>query len=314
MWCTMDVQEIARRLKTNVKTGLSEEEAKNRLTLYGKNKLQEGKKTSFLLKFIGQFNDFMIIILIISAVISAGISYFEHSNDYIDSIIIIGIVILNALMGVIQESKAEKSIEALQKLSSPKAKVKRDGIIMNIPSEEVVPGDIVIIEAGSYVPADVRLIDTYNFKVEESALTGETIPVEKNSNKILKEESSLGDMENLGFSTTIAVSGHSQGIVTETGMNTKVGKIAQMIITDESPETPLQKRLRRSWKKIRNNSINSMLFCVSHRIVKKNSNNGNIYDFCRTCSCSNSRRTASSCNNNAINWNNKNGEKKQYYT
>ena len=149
-------------------------------------------------------------------------------------------------MGVIQESKAEKSIEALQKLSSPQAKVKRGGEIKVIPSEELVPGDLVIIEAGNYVPADLRLINTYNFKVEESALTGETIPVEKNATRIIKENASLGDMENLSFSTTIAVSGHAEGIVTETGMNTKVGKIAQMIITDEAPETPLQKRLRRS--------------------------------------------------------------------
>lgn len=310
MWCTMEVQDIANKLKTNLKTGLSEKEAQDRLAKYGKNQLQEGKKTSFIVKFIEQFNDFMIIILIISAIISAVISYFEHSNDYIDSIIIIGIVILNAILGVIQESKAEKSIEALQKLSSPRAKVKRDGAIRSIPSEEIVPGDLVIIETGSYVPADVRLIKTYNLKIEESALTGETIPVEKDSNKILKDTSSLGDMENLAFSTTIVVSGHGEGIVTETGMNTKVGKIAQMIITDESPETPLQKRLRRGWKKIRNNSINNMWICFSNRNIKENSSNGNIYDFCRTCSCCNSRGLASSCNNNAINRNNKNGKKK----
>lgn len=314
MWCTMDVQDIANKLKTSIRTGLSEEDAKKRLAQYGKNQLQEGKKTNFIVKFIQQFNDFMIIILIISAIISAVISYFEHSNDYIDSLIIIGIVILNAILGVIQENKAEKSIEALQKLSSPRAKVKRDGIIKNIPSEELVPGDLVIIETGSYVPADVRLVNTYNFKVEESALTGETIPVEKDSNKILKEKSSLGDMENLAFSTTIAVSGHSEGIVTETGMNTKVGKIAQMIITDESPETPLQKRLRRSWKKIRNNIIDNMWICFHNRNVKKNSNNGNIYDFCRTSSCSHSRRIASGCNNNVINRDNKNGKKKYHYS
>lgn len=236
-----------------------------RIETYGKNKLQEGKKTSFIVKFLRQFKDFMIIILIASSVISAVISYFQHSNDYIDSIIIIGIVLLNALMGVIQESKAEKSIEALQKLSSPQAKVKRCGEVKVIPSEELVPGDFVIIDAGSYIPADVRLVSTHNFKVEESALTGETIPVEKNSNKILSTNSALGDMENLGFATTIAVSGHAEGIVIETGMNTRVGKIAQMIITDESPETPLQKRLRRSRKEIRSNSIRSMCISVSNR-------------------------------------------------
>lgn len=246
MWCTLEVQDVARKLKTNMQFGLSEDEVKKRQLQYGKNKLNEKRKTSLVVRFLKQFSDFMIIILLISAGISAGISYFEHSNDYIDSIIIVGIVILNAIMGVIQESKAEKSIEALQKLSSPQAKVKRGGEIKVIPSEELVPGDLVIIEAGNYVPADLRLINTYNFKVEESALTGETIPVEKNATRIIKENASLGDMENLSFSTTIVVSGHAEGIVTETGMNTKVGKIAQMIITDEAPETPLQKRLRRS--------------------------------------------------------------------
>ena len=267
MWCSLETQEVSRRLRTNIKLGLSEEDAKKRQLQYGKNKLQEGKKTSFFTRFIRQFNDFMIIILIASAIISAGISYFPHSNDYIDSIIIIGIVILNAIMGVVQESKAEKSIEALQKLSSPQAKVKRDGKIRILPSEEIVPGDIVVIETGSYIPADIRLINTYNFKVEESALTGETIPVEKNADKILRENSALGDMENLAFATTIAVSGHAEGIVTEIGMNTKVGKIAQMIITGESPETPLQKRLRRSRKEIRNNSINNLYFSIYNRFA-----------------------------------------------
>ena len=258
MWCTMNVQDVSRKLKTNIERGLTDEEAKNRRTKYGINKLQEGKKTSLLVKFIKQFNDFMIIILIASAVISAGIAYMQHSNDYIDSIIIIGIVILNALMGVVQESKAEKSIEALQKLAAPQAKVRRNGEVKSIPSQEVVPGDLVIIETGSYIPADARLISTYNFKVEESALTGETLPVEKDANKILKDRIALGDMENLVFATTIAVSGHAEAIVTETGMNTKVGKIAQMIINDESPETPLQKRLGEVGKRL---GITALIIC-----------------------------------------------------
>jgi len=258
MWCTLDVQEVIRRIKTNINHGLNEDEVKKRQLQYGKNKLQEGKKTSFLIKFISQFNDFMIIILIVSALISAGIAYVEHSNDYIDSIIIIAIVMINALMGVFQESKAEKSIEALQRLASPNAKVKRNGEIKLVASEEVVPGDIIIIETGSYIPADARLINAYNFKVEESALTGETLPVDKNANIILKENVSLGDMENLIFATTIAVSGHAEAIVTETGMNTKVGKIAQMIISDESPETPLQKKLGEVGKKL---GITALVIC-----------------------------------------------------
>lgn len=258
MWCALNVQEVEKKLDTSLRYGLTNEEAEKRLQKYGKNKINETKKTSIIVRFLKQFNDFMIIILIVSAVISAAVSYYQHSNDYIDSSIIIGIVIINAIMGVIQESKAEKSIEALQKLSAPHAKVKRKGQIKIIPSEELVPGDLVIIETGSYIPADLRLINTYNFKVEESALTGETVPVEKNANKTVKQNVSIGDMENLAFSTTIAVQGHAEGIVIETGMNTKVGKIAQMIITNESPETPLQRRLRRCRKKIRNYSINYM--------------------------------------------------------
>ena len=259
MWCTLSVQEVLRKLRTNINTGLNENEIKRRQLEYGKNKLQEGKKTSLFIRFIKQFNDFMIIILIASAIISAIIAYLEHSNDYIDSIIIIGIVIINAIMGVIQESKAEKAIEALQKLSAPHAKVKRAGEIKSIPSEEVVPGDIVIIETGSYIPADARIINTYNFKVEESALTGETFPVDKNANIILEKNSSLGDMENMIFATTIAVSGHAEAVVTETGMNTKVGKIAQMIISDESPQTPLQKRLGEVGKKL---GITALVICL----------------------------------------------------
>lgn len=310
MWCALNVQDVSRKLKTNIETGLTDEEAKKRQEQFGKNKLNEAKKTSIIVRFLRQFNDFMIIILLISAGISAGISYFEHSNDYIDSIIIVGIVILNAIMGVIQESKAEKSIEALQKLSSPQAKVKRNGQSRLIASEELVPGDIVYIEAGNYVPADVRLINAYNFKVEESALTGETIPVEKNAEKIINENSNLGDMENLSFSTTIAVSGHAEGIVTETGMNTKVGKIAQMIITDESPETPLQKRLRRRRQKAWNNSTCNLYISIFNRTYKTYTSNGNIYGISRTSGCCNSRGITNSCYNNVINWNYKNGKEK----
>ena len=288
MWCALNVQDVSRKLKTNIETGLTDEEAKKRQEQFGKNKLNEAKKTSIIVRFLRQFNDFMIIILLISA----------------------GIVILNAIMGVIQESKAEKSIEALQKLSSPQAKVKRNGQSRLIASEELVPGDIVYIEAGNYVPADVRLINAYNFKVEESALTGETIPVEKNAEKIINENSNLGDMENLSFSTTIAVSGHAEGIVTETGMNTKVGKIAQMIITDEAPETPLQKRLRRCRQKAWNNSTCNLCMSIVNRTCKTYTSNGNIYGISRTSGCCNSRGITNSCYNNVINWNYKNGKEK----
>ena len=171
MWQTLTIDEIQRKLRTNIERGLSQEEVIRRREKYGKNELVEKKKTSIIVKFFNQFKDFMIIILIIAAIISAGLSYVEGSNEYIDSAIIIVIVVLNAIMGVVQESKAEKSLEALKKMSAPTCKVKREGEVKQIPSEELVPGDIVYLEAGSYVPADTRLINAYNLKVEESALT-----------------------------------------------------------------------------------------------------------------------------------------------
>ena len=185
----------------------------------------------------------MIIILIIASIISAVVARLEGNNDYIDSIIIIAIVVFNAIMGLVQEAKAEKSLEALKKMTAPTCKVKRNGQISTIKSEQIVPGDIVLLEAGNYVPADCRLISSSNLKIEESSLTGETVPVLKDANCTLKEKTALGDMVNMAFSTTIVVNGHGEAIVTDIGMNTKVGKIAKMIITNEAPETPIQKKL-----------------------------------------------------------------------
>ena len=243
MWETLRKEEVIKKLKTNPKNGLNEEEVVFRRNKYGKNKLDDKPKENLLVKFLKQFNDFMIIILIIASIVSAGISYFQGENDYIDSIIIIAIVILNALMGVVQEAKAEKSIEALQEMTPLKAKVIREGITKEINAEEIVPGDIIILEAGNYVPADCRLLESHNLKIEESSLTGETEPVLKDANMIAKNDVSLGDMLNMGFMASIVVNGHGKAVVTETGMNTKVGKIANMIIENESPETPIQRKL-----------------------------------------------------------------------
>ena len=201
MWQTISIKETSERLKTNTVNGLTKEEVEERIKKYGENKLTEKKKESILVKFLKQFNDFMIIILIISAVMSK----VEGSNDYLDSIIIIFIVVLNAIMGVVQEAKAEKSLDALKKMSAPTAKVKRDGIIQSIPSINVVPGDLIIIETGSYIPADARLVKSYNLKVEESALTGETVPVLKDERAILSEKAPIGDLINMVFGATIAV-------------------------------------------------------------------------------------------------------------
>jgi plasma-membrane calcium-translocating P-type ATPase len=192
----------------------------------------------------------MIIILIIASIISAVVARLEGSNDYFDSIIIIAIVVFNAIMGLVQEAKAEKSLEALKKMTAPTCRVKRNGKISTIKSEQIVPGDIVLLEAGNYVPADCRLISSSNLKIEESSLTGETVPVLKEANSILKEKTALGDMVNMAFSTTIVVNGHGEAIVTDIGMNTKVGKIAKMIITNEAPETPIQKKLEEVGKSL----------------------------------------------------------------
>lgn len=243
MWETFRKEEVLQSFKTDRKRGLTNEEVNSRRQKYGANKLEDKPKETLFIKFIKQFNDFMIIVLIIASIVSAAISYIQGENDYIDSIIIIAIVILNAIMGVVQEAKAEKSIEALKEMTPPKAKVLRNNITNDINAEELVPGDIVILEAGNYVPADCRLIESHNLKVEESSLTGETEPVLKDADMICKKNIPLGDMLNMAFMASIVVNGHAKAVVTETGMNTKVGKIANMIIQDEAPETPIQKKL-----------------------------------------------------------------------
>ena len=243
MWQTLKKDETLRSLGTNEKTGLSDEDVKQRQEKYGKNKLQEKKKESLFIKFLKQFNDFMIIILIIASIISAVVAKMQGENDYVDSIIIIGIVVFNALMGVIQEAKAEKSIEALKQMTPQIAKVIRNGKKIEINAEDLVKGDIIELEAGNYVPADCRILESHNLKIEESSLTGETEPSLKDADIICKKDIPLGDMKNMAFMASITVNGHGKAVVTETGMNTKVGQIANMIIEDKAPETPLQKKL-----------------------------------------------------------------------
>ncbi len=264
MWYTGEIDEIRRNFRTNLNLGLTSEEAKERLKKNGLNKLDDKKKESIIIRFIKQFNDFMIIILIIASIISAVMAYIEGTGDYIDSIIIIAIVVFNACMGLFQEAKAEKSLEALKKMSSPNSKVKRDGKIVNIKSEEVVVGDIIILEAGNYVPADCRLTKTSNLKVEESSLTGETMPVLKDENIILKKDTTLADRLNMVHLATTVVAGHGEGIVTNTGMDTSVGKIAKMIITDEAPETPIQKKLENVGKIL---GVVCLLICFAIFII-----------------------------------------------
>ena len=243
MWHEKSEYEIERELGTNINYGLTSKEVERRKQIYGLNKLKEKKKENIFLRFIKQFNDFMIIILIIASIVSAAISYVQGENDYIDSIIIIAIVIINALMGLIQEEKAEKSIESLKKLTPKMTKVIRDSKKIEVLAEELVPGDIIELSDGNYVPADCRIIEEFNLKIEESSLTGETEPVTKTKEQIKEKNISLGDMKNMAFMASTVVSGRGKAIVTETGMTTKIGKIADMIIEDVSPETPIQKKL-----------------------------------------------------------------------
>ena len=259
MWEAKEVKRVEEEFGTNQEYGITQEEAKKRIEHYGKNKLADKKKENIFIRFIKQFNDFMIIILIVASIISAVVSKFDGSGDYIDSIIIIAIVVFNAIMGLLLEAIAEKSLEALKTMTAPVAKVKREGKIVTIPGEEVVPGDILFLEAGNYVPADARLIMASNLKVEESSLTGENLPVLKDANIILNNCQGIGDMVNMVFSSTVIVNGHGIAIVTETGMNTKVGKIANMIITDEAPQTPIQKKLAKVGKSL---GIGCLIICL----------------------------------------------------
>lgn len=267
MWYTIKLGEVLEKLKSDLNTGLKEEQVENIRLIYGENKLTHSKKENIFIKFIKQFNDFMIIILIIAAIISAIMSYIEGTSEYLDSIIIVFIVVLNAIMGVVQEEKAEKSLDALKKMSAPTAKVKRDGIIKVIPSTQIVPGDYIIIETGSYIPADARIIKSYNLKIEESALTGETIPVLKDEKAVLRENTPIGDILNMAWGATIAVSGHAEAIVVSTGMNTNVGKIASLIVSDEAPQTPLQIKLAEVGKKLGLAALRNMLCYFCYRIV-----------------------------------------------
>ena len=246
-WFNKAVDEVESTLKTNAENGLTAEEAKKRQEEYGLNELKAKKKKSLFVKFLEQFKDFMIIILIISAIIS-GVVGVAQGEGFTDTIIILVVVVVNAIIGVAQENKAEKSLEALQKLSSHVAKVVRDGKLQVIQSKELVPGDIVILETGDYVAADLRIIEAVNLKSQESALTGESVPVEKMAAKIEDEKIGIGDRVNMLFSSSLITYGRGKAVVVETGMNTEVGKIADIINTAEEQGTPLQQKLNKLGK------------------------------------------------------------------
>ncbi|MGX7350686.1 potassium/sodium efflux P-type ATPase, fungal-type [Enterococcus canis] len=223
--------------------GLSNNEAQKRLALYGPNELDEGKKKSLVAKFFEQFKDLMILVLIVAAIISAVVSH-----EVVDSIIIMLVVIINAVMGVIQESKAEQAIEALREMSTPNANVLRDGHIQSVKSDELVPGDIVLLEAGDVVPADMRLIEANSLKIEEAALTGESVPVEKDLTVLEATDIGIGDRLNMAYSNSNVTYGRGKGVIVNTGMNTEVGKIAGMLAQADETETPLKNNLNQLGK------------------------------------------------------------------
>ena len=257
-WFNKNVDDIEKELSTNVKNGLNSEEVQQKREKYGFNELQEKKKKSIWIKFLEQFKDFMIIILIIAAVISGIVGYMQ-GEGFTDSIIILIVVVMNAVIGVMQENKAEKSLEALKKMSSYSAKVLRDGKVTVVPSRELVPGDIVIMETGDYVPADIRITEAINLKSQEASLTGESVPVDKCADILENEDVNLGDRKNMLFSSSLITYGRGKGIVVETGMNTEVGNIAGMLNSVEETETPLQQKLNKLGKSL---GIMAIVICI----------------------------------------------------
>ncbi len=255
-WYNKRIVNIEKEFEVESGKGLSDEQVKKNREKYGFNELQAGKKKTILERFIEQFKDFMIIILIIAAIVSGIVGYVQ-GEGIADSIIIMIVVIVNAIIGVAQESKAEKSLEALQKLSDHASKVLRNGTVSVIPARELVPGDIVIVDTGDYIPADLRIVDAVNLKSQEASLTGESVPVEKQSEAI-EGEVGIGDRINMLFSSSLVTYGRGKGIVVETGMNTEVGKIAGIINNTEKQETPLQVKLNALGKTL---GIVALLIC-----------------------------------------------------
>ncbi|MBL7159397.1 cation-translocating P-type ATPase [Candidatus Microgenomates bacterium] len=241
-WHNRSIGEVVKVLATDPKRGLNQAEASHRLVEYGSNELRELPRPGFWRMLLDQFNQFLVLILIVSA----AISFFL--GEYVDSGAIMAIVILNAFLGVVQEGKAEKALAALKKMAAPNAQVVRDGHLIIIPAREVVPGDVVLLETGNYIPADVRLIESANLRIEEASLTGESVPVEKEVDLVLKGDLPLGDRRNLAYMSTVVSYGRGRGVVVNTGMSTEIGLIAEMIQSYGEEPTPLQVKLEQLGK------------------------------------------------------------------
>ncbi|MDR2074089.1 MAG: calcium-translocating P-type ATPase, PMCA-type [Oscillospiraceae bacterium] len=258
-WQTLKIEEVIKIFESTPERGFNFKEVAKQQRKFGKNILKEGKKKGFLKKVLEQFSDFMVITLLIAAAVSFVTSFINKNNDYIDSIIILTIVTFNSIIGVIQENQAEKAIDSLKKLSASYAKVIRNGRHQKILSEDLVPGDILIIETGDSIPADARIITSRNLRVEESTLTGESSSVSKNGCDILLKDTPVAEMSNMIFATSFVTSGRATAIVTQTGMETQVGKIAGMINRTQTPQTPLQLRLAKTGKVL---GIATLIICA----------------------------------------------------
>ncbi|MBP8974957.1 MAG: HAD-IC family P-type ATPase, partial [Anaerolineae bacterium] len=257
-WHAISVTEALQLLQTDRTKGLTPQEASDRLARIGPNALREQPRPTFWHRLLAQFQSFVIYVLIFAALLSAAL------GDWIEAVVILAIVVLNATLGVIQEGKAEESLAALRRLASPEATVIRGGFQQTIPSSQVVPGDIVVLEAGNYIPADVRLIEAVNLKVDESSLTGESVPVDKRADVELPADAIIGDHVNRGYMATTVTYGRGKAVVVATGMATEIGKIADMIQATENETTPLQQRLDQLGRTL---SIAALVICLLVGVV-----------------------------------------------
>lgn len=264
IWHTLTSDAVSKKLDTAKDIGLSTEEALKRQAAYGKNEIPDSKHTGIFTKLLNQFNDYMIIILLIAAAISFAIAIYEKQNDFVEPTVIICIVLLNAIVGVVQEEKAEKALSELKNLTQPTARVVRSGKTEKINACDLVPGDIISLKAGDFVPADARLIKSTELVADESSLTGESHPVSKDANKIYNENTPIADVTNMLWSATAITGGNGTAIVTETGINTQVGKIAKAIIESRAPQTPLQNKLEQTGKILGTIALTicTAVFCV----------------------------------------------------
>ena len=258
-WYSMNTSEVLKKLDVDVKKGLSSMSVKKRRVKYGKNKLLENKPESLFKKLIKQLSDFTVLTLLFAATVSFITSVINGESDYIDSVIILSIVVVNSIIGIMQESKAEKAISSLKKLSSPHAKVLRGGKYQKVASENIVPGDIIFLNTGDLVCADSRIVECSNLQVEESSLTGESVAVGKDDRYVCSDSAHLAEQKNMLFSSSSIISGHAVAVVVETGMNTQVGKIASLINEEEFSQTPLQKKLENTSKIL---GISTIVICL----------------------------------------------------